>query len=81
MDENGLPEPALRGVRGKLQARAQEMFAESISLAPPTDGHGNGHGNGHGDGHAAIGDGEPATVGSGTQPAEVEDTRTGEDGE
>lgn len=64
-------------MRGKLQARARELFAESISLAPPADGHGNGHGNGH----AAIGDGEPATMGSGTQPAEVEDTRTGEDGE
>ena len=60
------------------------MFAESISLAPPADGHGNGHGdghgNGHGDGHAAIG-GEPATVGGATQPAEVEDTPAGEDGE
>ena len=80
VDENGLPEPALRGVAGKLQARAREMFAESISLAPPTNGHGDGHGNGHGDGHAAIG-GEPATVGSASQPAEVEDTRAGEDGE
>ena len=66
VDDNGLPEPALRGVAGKLQARTREMFAESISLAPPADGHGNGHGdghgNGHGDGHAAIG-GEPADRG------------------
>jgi len=76
VDENGVPEPALRGVRGRLQARVHEYFAEGISLAPPA----NGHGNGHGDGHAAIeGDGERATVGGG--PAEVADGRTGEGGE
>ena len=58
------------------------MPLSCVDLAGSAGGrHGNGHGNGHGDSHAAIGDGEPATVGSGTQPAEVEDTRTGEDGE
>jgi ubiquinol-cytochrome c reductase cytochrome b subunit len=85
VDENGVPEPALRGVRGKVQARVHEVFAESISLAPPADGHGNGHGDGHavtegGNGHAVTeGEGERATVGGGpAEAAEVEEGRTGE---
>jgi len=76
VDENGVPEPAMRGVRGKVQAKAHEIFAESISLVPPADGHGNGHGNGHA---AAEGEGEPAAVGGGpVQPAEGEEGRTGQ---
>jgi hypothetical protein len=62
-----------------------EVFAESISLAPPADGHGNGHGNGHavtdGEGERAVtdGEGERATIGGGpAQPAEAEENRTGE---
>jgi ubiquinol-cytochrome c reductase cytochrome b subunit len=79
VDENGLPEPALRGARGKLQARVHEIFVEGISLAPPADGHGNGHGSGNG--HAAIGDeGERAAVGGGGAP-QVEDGDATEDGE
>jgi ubiquinol-cytochrome c reductase cytochrome b subunit len=88
VDENGVPEPALRGVRGRIQARAHALFAEGISLAPPTNGHGNGHGNGHaaingGNGHAvAEGDGERATVGGGpASPAGAEEGRTGEGSE
>ncbi len=85
VDENGVPEPAMRGARGKVRAKVHEVFAESISLAPPADGHGNGHGNGHavtegGDGHAVTeGEGERAAVGGGpAQPAEAEESRTGE---
>ena len=89
VDDNGIPEPSRRGVLGKVQEQAHELFAESISLVPPADGHGNGHGNGHaidgGNGHAAVeGEdaGEPAAVGGGpTAPSEAEDGRTGEGGE
>jgi ubiquinol-cytochrome c reductase cytochrome b subunit len=78
VDDNGLPEPALRGARGKLQARVHEIFAEGISLAPPTNGHGNGHGSGNG--HAAIdGESERAAVGGGTPQAGDGDAT--EDGE
>ena len=77
VDDNGLPEPALRGARGKLQARVHEIFVEGISLAPPTNGHGNGHGNGH----AAIdGESERAAVGGGGTP-QAEDGGATEDGE
>ncbi len=41
-DDNGLPEPASRNPVGKLQARAHDLFAEGISLAPPANGHGHG---------------------------------------
>jgi len=79
VDENGLPEPALRGARGKLQARVHEIFAEGISLAPPTNGHGNGHGGGNG--HPAVdGESERAAVGGGGTP-QVEDGDATEDGE
>jgi ubiquinol-cytochrome c reductase cytochrome b subunit len=79
VDDNGLPEPALRGARGKLQAQVHEIFAEGISLAPPADGHGNGHGSGNG--HAAIdGESERAAVGGGGTP-QVEDGNATEDGE
>jgi ubiquinol-cytochrome c reductase cytochrome b subunit len=79
VDDNGLPEPALRGARGKLQARVHEIFAEGISLAPPTNGHGNGHGSGNG--HPAVdGEGERAAVGGGGTP-QVEDGDATEDGE
>jgi len=89
VDDNGIPEPSRRGVLGKVQEQAHELFAESISMVPPADGHGNGHGNGHaidgGNGHAAIegeNAGEPAGVGGGpTAPSEAEDGRTGEGGE
>jgi ubiquinol-cytochrome c reductase cytochrome b subunit len=77
VDDNGLPEPALRGARGKLQARVHEIFAEGISLAPPTNGHGNGHGNGHA---AVDGASERAAVGGGGTP-QVEDGDATEDGE
>ena len=79
VDENGVPEPALRGVRGKIQARVHEVFAEGISLAPPANGHGNGHGNGHA---VTEGDGERAAVGGGPAgPAEVGEGQAGEEGE
>jgi ubiquinol-cytochrome c reductase cytochrome b subunit len=68
VDENGLPVPEVRGVRGKLRSRVNAMFAEGISLAPP-DGHGNGHGDGHEEPerHEVIeGQGEAAAVGSGS---------------
>ena len=79
VDDNGLPEPALRGARGKLQARVHEIFAEGISMAPPTNGHGNGHGSGNG--HAAIdGESERAAVGGGGTP-QVGDGDATEDGE
>ncbi len=79
VDDNGLPEPALRGARGKLQAQVHEIFAEGISLAPPADGHGNGHGSGNG--HAAIdGESERAAVGGGGTP-QVEDGNATEDRE
>jgi ubiquinol-cytochrome c reductase cytochrome b subunit len=81
VDENGVPEPSMRGVRGQVRAKVHEVFAEGISLAPPADGHGNGHaaidgGNGHA---VTEGEGERATVGGGpAQPAEGEEGRTGE---
>jgi ubiquinol-cytochrome c reductase cytochrome b subunit len=80
VDENGVPEPAMRGVRGKVQAKVHEVFAESISLAPPANGHGNGHAAvGGGNGHAVTdGEGERAAVGGPAQPAEAEEGRTGE---
>jgi len=77
VDDNGLPEPALRGARGKLQARVHEIFAEGISLAPPTNGHGNGHGNGHA---AVDGGSERAAVGGAGTP-QVEDGDATGDGE
>jgi ubiquinol-cytochrome c reductase cytochrome b subunit len=84
VDENGVPEPALRGVRGKIQARAHALFAEGISLAPPTNGHGNGHAaiNGGNGNAVAEGDGERATVGGGpASPAGAEEGRPGEGSE
>ena len=70
IDDNGLPRPASRNPVGKLQERMHEVFAESISLAPPANGHGNGHGtNGHGtnghNGHGEVEGGERAAIGSG----------------
>ena len=72
-DENGLPAPSKRAVLGKVQARAHDVFAEGISLAPPTNGHGNGNGtnghgtNGHGtnghNGHGEVESGERVAVG------------------
>jgi ubiquinol-cytochrome c reductase cytochrome b subunit len=61
-DENGLPDPSRRGPMGRVQALAHDIFVEGISLAPPTDGHGNGHG---GDGHGEVEGGERAAVGAG----------------
>jgi hypothetical protein len=56
-----------------------EIFAEGISLAPPTNGHGNGHGSGNG--HAAIdSESERAAVGGGGTP-QAEDGDATEDGE
>jgi len=85
VDDNGIPEPSRRGVLGKVQEQAHELFAESISLVPPADGHGNGHAIDGGNGHAAVeGEdaGEPAAVGGGpTAPSEAEDDRAGEGGE
>jgi hypothetical protein len=55
---------------GKLQERVHGVFAEGISLAAPTNGHGNGNGhgtNGHGtnghNGHAEVEGVEPAAIG------------------
>jgi ubiquinol-cytochrome c reductase cytochrome b subunit len=72
-DENGLPAPSSRGVLGKVQARAHDVFVEGISLAPPTNGHTNGHGgNGH-NGHGEIEGGERAAVGAGqAEPSDDE---------
>jgi ubiquinol-cytochrome c reductase cytochrome b subunit len=67
-DENGVPVPEMRGIRGRVRSRVNALFAEGISLAPP-DGHGNGH-NGHE---------EPAAVGGGG-PAEIEDGSGPQDG-
>ncbi len=68
VDENGVPTPEMRGIKGRLRARVNAMFAEGVSLAPP---------NGHGNGHAAE---EPAAVGGGARPAEVEDGSHPQDG-
>ncbi|HEY2240849.1 MAG TPA: cytochrome bc complex cytochrome b subunit [Streptosporangiaceae bacterium] len=69
-DDNGLPRPASRNPVGKLQERVHGVFAEGISLAAPTNGHGNGNGhgtNGHGtnghNGHAEVEGVEPAAIG------------------
>ena len=69
-DENGVPAPSSRGALGKVRARANRAFAETIVVE--TNGHGNGHegGNGHavGDGHGPAVEagqaGEQASVGS-----------------
>jgi ubiquinol-cytochrome c reductase cytochrome b subunit len=67
IDDNGLPRPASRNPVGKLQERVHEVFAEGISLAPPTNGHGpDGHGT---DGHGEVESSERAAVGAG-QPDE-----------
>jgi ubiquinol-cytochrome c reductase cytochrome b subunit len=69
-DENGVPTPELRGIKGRLRARANALFAEGISLAPP-DGHGDGHGEPEEhdtlEGHAAAAvGGGPADTGDGS---------------
>jgi ubiquinol-cytochrome c reductase cytochrome b subunit len=40
-DANGVPAPSSRGAMGRLRARANRAFAESIAAG--TDGHDNGH--------------------------------------
>ena len=75
-DENGVPTPELRGIKGRVRARVNALFAEGISLAPP-DGHGDGHAEPE-EHETLSGQGEAAAVGSG--PAETGDggTREGE---
>jgi ubiquinol-cytochrome c reductase cytochrome b subunit len=61
-DGNGVPAPSSRGTLGRLRARANRAFAETIVAG--ADGHGNGHGPGQageqlttgsaGERHAAI---------------------------
>jgi ubiquinol-cytochrome c reductase cytochrome b subunit len=62
--DDGVPEPATRGVLGKLRLRAAGVIAESVPLEVG-DGHGNGPGNGHGNGHDGNGHGKPAAVTAG----------------
>ena len=68
-----VPAPAMRGIRGKLRARAHNLLAESVPLTDAAvDGHGNGHGNGHaveGNGHRAVADGSAADGEASEQPA------------
>jgi ubiquinol-cytochrome c reductase cytochrome b subunit len=64
-DENGLPAPLSRGALGKVRARANRAFAETIAVE--TNGHhGNGHevGNGHAPAVEAGQAGEQAPIGS-----------------
>jgi ubiquinol-cytochrome c reductase cytochrome b subunit len=63
-DENGVPAPAVRGATGKVRARLNRAFTESIPL-PSGDGHGDGHGNGH----AVEGEAEHAAIGVGSDDA------------
>jgi ubiquinol-cytochrome c reductase cytochrome b subunit len=62
-DANGVPAPQSRGAIGRLRARANRAFAETIVVE--ADGHGNGHGHpapavegteagGHGGEHASV---------------------------
>jgi ubiquinol-cytochrome c reductase cytochrome b subunit len=64
-DENGVPAPAVRGATGKVRARLNRAFTESIPLASG-DGHGDGDGDGdgHGNGHAVEGEPEHAAIGA-----------------
>jgi ubiquinol-cytochrome c reductase cytochrome b subunit len=61
-DVNGVPAPSSRGALGKVRARANRAFAETIVVG--TNGHGNGHevGNGHGAAVEAGQTGEQASV-------------------
>ena len=52
-DPNGVPAPSPRGATGRLRARANRAFAETIMTG--VDGHGNGH--------RAEADGERAAAG------------------
>jgi ubiquinol-cytochrome c reductase cytochrome b subunit len=63
-DVNGVPAPSSRGALGKVRARANRAFAETIVVE--TNGHGNGHGGGNGHGAAveAGHGGDQAAVGS-----------------
>lgn len=63
-DENGVPAPSSRGALGKVRARANRAFAETVVVE--TNGHGNGHqiGNGHGSAVEAGHGGDQASVGS-----------------
>ena len=77
-DDNGVPDPALRGPVGKLRLALNRVMTESVPL-PVANGHGtNGHGNGNGhggNGHSASVPGEPerAAVTAGDVPAGDED--------
>ena len=64
-DENGVPAPSSRGALGKVRARANRAFAETIVVE--TNGHGDGHegGNGHGSAIEGGHGGDQASVGSG----------------
>jgi ubiquinol-cytochrome c reductase cytochrome b subunit len=64
-DDNGLPAPATRRPLGRVQALARDIFAEGISLAPPTGGHGNGHGEDGHNGQGEVEGGDRAAVGAG----------------
>ncbi len=62
-DENGVPAPGSRGVRGWARGVANRAFTETVV----PEAHGNGHGNGH-----AVEGGEHAAVGGGAGAAPAE---------
>ncbi|HLH83888.1 MAG TPA: ubiquinol-cytochrome c reductase cytochrome b subunit [Trebonia sp.] len=62
-DENGVPAPGSRGVKGWARGVANRAFTETVV----PEAHGNGHGNGH-----AVEGGEHAAVGGGAGAARVE---------
>jgi ubiquinol-cytochrome c reductase cytochrome b subunit len=82
-DANGVPAPQSRGALGRLRARANRAFTETIVVE--ADGHGNGHGHpavegteagGHGGEHASVALPAAGTEGAGElrTPAPGDDT-------
>jgi ubiquinol-cytochrome c reductase cytochrome b subunit len=77
-DVNGVPAASSRGPIGRLRARANRAFAETIVVE--ADGHGNGHGPGKAgeqvvagsadDGHAAIVAARPVQPAPGNSPGD-----------
>jgi len=77
-DGNGVPAPSSRGAIGRLRARANRAFAETIVIE--ADSHGNGHGPGQageqvaagsaGERHAAIASARSAQPGPGEPPSD-----------
>jgi ubiquinol-cytochrome c reductase cytochrome b subunit len=65
-----IPPPGMRGSRGRVKERLNQIVTESVPLDGHGDGHGDGqHGNGHGPdataGQAAIGSAEHDEAGDG----------------